>query len=248
MSRPCIALLHGWGLDGRVWDEVAGALASDFHVLCLDLPGYRGTPELADNSVAATADFLLAQLPAGCTLVGWSLGALLAQLMATREAQKVARLVLVAGTPGFIQRPGWEAGQPPELLRTFSAAIQAQPGPALSRFVALINQGDAQAKTIARRLAPLTQAPLPAPTALGRGLEWLGELDLRSLAPRILQPCQLIHGEKDPLMPLAAAQWLAAILPQASLEVFPGSAHVPFLADPARFAQRLAAFAAGHKP
>ncbi|MDE2585079.1 MAG: alpha/beta fold hydrolase, partial [Betaproteobacteria bacterium] len=245
MTRPTIALLHGWGLDSRVWDELAAALDADFDLRRLDLPGYHGTPELADNSVAATVDWLLGQLPEGCTLVGWSLGALLAQHMASQAPEKIARLVLVAGTPCFTRGTDWPAGQPPELLATFSAAVQQQPDSVLSRFAALINQGDAQARAITRRLAPLTRAPLPAPATLARGLEWLRDLDLRQLAPRLAQPCLLLHGDQDPLMPLAAAQWLAAQLPQASLEVFPGSAHSPFLADPERFARSLAAFAGG---
>ena len=249
MSRPTIALLHGWGLDARVWDETAEALGSDFTLLRLDLPGYRGTPELPENSIAATVTYLLEQLPVGCTLVGWSLGAQLAQLMADQAPEKIARLVLVAGTPCFTQGSDWQAGQPPELLATFSAAVQQQPDSVLtsvlSRFAALINQGDSQARAITRRLAPLTRPPLPASATLARGLDWLRDLDLRALAPRLSQPCLLIHGDQDPLMPLAAAQWLAAKLPQAGLERFPGAAHSPFLADPERFARCLAASATG---
>ncbi|HJW02283.1 MAG TPA: alpha/beta fold hydrolase [Azospira sp.] len=249
MSRPTIALLHGWGLDRRVWDELAAVLEADFDLRRLDLPGYHGTPDLPDNSVAATVNWLLDQLPEGCTLVGWSLGALLAQLMAKQAPAKIARLVLVAGTPCFTQGPDWLAGQTPELLATFSAAVREQPDSVLisvlSRFAALINQGDAQARAITRRLAPLTRAPLPAPATLARGLDWLRDLDLRTLTPQLPQPCLLLHGDQDPLMPLAAAQWLVATLPQAGLEIFPGVAHCPFLAAPERFARSLAAFAAG---
>jgi pimeloyl-[acyl-carrier protein] methyl ester esterase len=53
----------------------------------------------------------------------------------------------------------------------------------------------------------------------------------------------LVHGEHDPLMPLAAAQWLAGHMPNARIEVFPGAAHAPFLSQPERFAELLKRFA-----
>src|SRR2546430_11456934 len=35
-----VVLLHGWGLNLRVWDELAGALARRFRVIAIDLPGH----------------------------------------------------------------------------------------------------------------------------------------------------------------------------------------------------------------
>src|SRR2546430_17565199 len=35
-----LVLLHGWGLNLRVWDELAGVLARRFRVIAVDLPGH----------------------------------------------------------------------------------------------------------------------------------------------------------------------------------------------------------------
>ena len=35
---PDLVLLHGWGLNLRVWDELAGVLARRFRVIAVDLP------------------------------------------------------------------------------------------------------------------------------------------------------------------------------------------------------------------
>jgi pimeloyl-[acyl-carrier protein] methyl ester esterase len=43
-------------------------------------------------------------------------------------------------------------------------------------------------------------------------------------------------------MPLPAAEALAALMPRARLEVFPASAHAPFISDPCGFQARVAAF------
>jgi len=37
---PDLVLLHGWGLNLRVWDTLTDELASGFRVIAVDLPGH----------------------------------------------------------------------------------------------------------------------------------------------------------------------------------------------------------------
>ena len=62
------------------------------------------------------------------------------------------------------------------------------------------------------------------------------DVDLRAQIARITVPTLIIHGENDPLMPVAAAHWLGETLPNAQQVLIPGAAHAPFLGDPERFA------------
>ncbi len=39
-SGDPLLLVHGWGMHGGVWGDVAQKLAADFQVHCVDLPGY----------------------------------------------------------------------------------------------------------------------------------------------------------------------------------------------------------------
>jgi pimeloyl-[acyl-carrier protein] methyl ester esterase len=192
-------------------------------------------------------------LPAGVTLCGWSLGALLAVQAAWLAPRHFARLVLVGATPCFTQRADWTHGQPAALLDTFQAALDPSPQAALQRFIALLNQGDTQARAISRTLlARLAEQPLPSSEALNDGLNFLRAIDLRRQIPSVHTPTLLIHGEGDRLMPLAAARWLDEHLPRADprsdsysgsrLEIFAGAAHAPFLNDPPRFIALLADF------
>ena len=115
-----------------------------------------------------------------------------------------------------------------------------QPEQTLQRFVALLSQGDNQARAISRELlASLNRGPEVQIEALGRGLEWLREIDLRPLLPAVTARCLLVHGEKDPLNPLAAARYLAETIANARLEVFGGAGHAPFLNDRERFVRLL---------
>lgn len=172
---------------------------------------------------------------AGTLTCGWSLGAIHAL-----KTAGAGRLVLVGATPRFTQAPDWPHAQPTEVLEGFATGVAADPGAALRRFVALMNQGDIHARSLTRAMSALTCA---ASDHLLDGLRTLRDTDLRPLVPLIRQRVLLVHGERDPLMPLAAAEWLAAHLPDARLEVFAGCAHAPFLSQPDRFADLVVSFA-----
>ena len=236
MRRPDIALIDGWGLGSAIWEPVLAPLAQRCRVHLIDLPGYAEAPDDTRDFTQA-AQTMLDFLPTGVTLCGWSLGSMLALRAASLAPQRIEGLILIGGTPSFTQRIDWPYAQPPALLDTFGDALARDAAGTLQRFIALLNQGDAQARPLARAmLKQLPAARLPDTATLLAGLGWLRDVDLRAQAPSIGTPTLLIHGERDPLMPLPAAQWLAERLPQARLEIFAGAAHAPFLADPERFA------------
>ena len=56
------------------------------------------------------------------------------------------------------------------------------------------------------------------------------KFDLRPVvkAKPINIPTLIIHGERDPCVPLKQAKWLANALPQAELAVIPRTGHIPF--------------------
>lgn len=240
-----LVLWHGWGMHPAAWDGLAAQLASQHRVTprTQALPGYAGTPAPATYTMNALTDALLADVTAPITLCGWSLGALLALHAAQRHPDQIAHLILIGATPSFVQRPDWAHGMTPQALAEFTDAVETDPKAALKRFIGLFNQNDVNGRSIGRALAQaLACDALPPAATLAAGLALLRDTDLRALAPRIAQPTLLLHGAHDPLMPPAAADWLAAALPQARLEVLPDAAHAPFLSDPARCAALIADF------
>lgn len=234
MSAPLV-FLPGWCLGRGPWQPTVAALGGSI----VDLPGYGEAPLVDDFDTAARR--LADSLPAGVTLCGWSLGAMLALATAAKMPDKVARLVLVGGTASFVQRDGWPLAMPPGVLAEFAAAVAADGKAALPRFVANFNRGDARAKAVGRELLERAD-PLPDAATLATGLDWLRDVDLRAVAATIRTPTLILHGTADPLMPLPAAEALAALLPDARLSVFADCAHAPFISDPAGFQARLGAF------
>jgi pimeloyl-[acyl-carrier protein] methyl ester esterase len=220
--------LPGWCLGRGPLNAAVNALNGQF----FDLPGYRDAARI-DDFAAAAAD-VAKRLPANATLCGWSIGAQLALAVAALAPEKVGKLLLVAGTASFVQRDGWPDAMPPAMLAEFSAAVQADPVAMLPRFVGGFNRGDARAKEVTRELLELAD-PLPSTDVLASGLDWLRDVDLRTSAQQVKAPTLLIHGSADPLMPPGAAQALAALIPNARLEIFADCAHAPFLSRPDDF-------------
>ena len=242
MSKPDLALIHGWGLGSGVWQPCAGRLESVARIHCVDLPGYGDTPDCGETFIEA-ARSALETLPDGVTLCGWSLGSLFALQAVLLAPERVARLILVSSTPSFAQRDDWTPAQPPSVLAGFAEAVASDARATLQRFVAVFNQGDTKARAIGREINQgiLSSSLAPTPTLL-KGLEWLRDIDLREQVSAMRCPVLLVHGENDPLMPVAAARWLTEHLPQSQLEVFNGAAHAPFLNNPEFFASLVGDF------
>ena len=219
---------HGWGMHAAAWHSLAHHLKDcDLHLP--PLPGYDGTPAPIPYTAEAVVDAMLATQELPTTLCGWSMGAMLAILAAHRHPGKIHRLILFSATPSFIQRDGWKHGMPPTTLAEFSEAVHTDAESAIKRFIALFNHSDLHARSNARTLEDLE---LPPQSTLDGGLALLRDMDLRPIVSGIHQPTLLIHGERDPLMPLAAAKWLAAAMPSATLDICAHTAHAPFISDP----------------
>ena len=179
-AMPDLFLIHGWGLGNLAWSDALPALQQRFKLHPLALPGYGDSHSGPYPTFAETAVALADAIPAGAYVCGWSLGALLALQIAAQSPQRLAGLILVGATPSFTQRADWQLAQTSALLDTFRAAIEQDATATLQRFVALLNQGDAQARTIGRALCRrLQSAPLADTNTLLAGLDWLRDVDLR---------------------------------------------------------------------
>jgi pimeloyl-[acyl-carrier protein] methyl ester esterase len=243
-AGPDLALIHGWGLNARVWGGAARRLAASFTLHAVELPGHGESPRVP-GALGAWIDALAEALPPAHVL-GWSLGAQLALALAARRPHAVRSLVLVAATPRFVAGGDWPWGVDPDALARIEADVAAEPRAALKRFLALQAQGDAAAREVTRVLRGcLAQRPLASAQALVEALALLRANDLRADARAVSAPTLVLQGARDPLVPAAAGRWLAQALARGRLEAFGSAAHAPFVSAEAEFADTVSTFVNG---
>lgn len=239
-----VVLVHGWGLHGGVWRELAARLAKSFHVVVPDLPGHGRSRDSSDGFTLETLAEAIQQRVAGPAVwIGWSLGALVALTAARRFPVAVERLALIGATPRFVQAPDWPHALAAESLAQFARELETDYRGTLLRFLSLqAGAGDIGRETLRRLRARLAESGEPAPAALRAGLRLLAETDLRGSLPEIGAPALVLHGAYDRLAPPAAGEYLATRLPAARLVAIPAAGHAPFLSHAQQTWDALEAF------
>jgi len=245
-AKPLLALLHGWGMNARVFDVLVGLLGDDFEVRALNLPGHGGRAALPDNTLASWANDLAQQLPDNTTLLGWSLGGQVAMRAALDHPHKISRLILLSSTPRFVATDAWMHGMAAADLEAFGAALLADPQATLLRFLSLQTRGVADQRSLLQPLRMSLQSlPQADDMALSSGLAMLRDTDLRAELSRLQQPTLVLHGAADTLTPPGAGIWLAETLPAAQHIEWPRAAHALHLSHSEAVAAAIKAFAHG---
>lgn len=230
---PDVILVHGLGLNRRMWQWQTDALSADFKVVRYDLLGHGESDKPAGPYTMPQMVQQLAQLMKdlgieNAAIVGFSLGALIAQAFALEHADKVTALAILnsaharseADRESIMRRvrqaeeSGPEATIDQALERWFSKDFAA-------------NNGELLAK-VRRWVAANDKEVYPAVYKL------LAEADigLEESIRNISCPTLVMTGEEDfGNSPQMAAQ-IAQKISHAELQVLPGLRHMALAEDP----------------
>jgi len=236
-TRRDLVLIHGWGLHGGIWRDVADGLNAGGAIAYPDLPGHGGNqapvPSALDDWARTIADGRDSAI-----WIGWSLGALVALRAADLVPTAIRALILIAATPRFVQAEDWPDAMAPATLSQFATGLGDDYVRTLSRFIALQFGSSAPERDAARRLRHAMMAQPPRSEGLQAGLKILQHTDLRSSLASIKVPVLVIHGEHDRLASPKAGAYIAAHVPHGEFALVPGAGHAPFLSH-RRDVQRL---------
>ncbi len=237
---PPVVLVHGLGGTLHVWHGVIENLALHHHVVALDLRGHgrsdgtRGTISIAGFAADVEALIGALELPA-VTLVGHSMGSLVAQQLAATRPELVDALVLVGGI-SYFEPPSKEA-----YLRR-ADLVEAD------GMDALVDEW------LPGALAPRTAAKLPQVVGLLRDMFLRNDpkayaRTCRALAkaPTVMreeigQPTLLLVGDHDRSTPIAMTEELHREIPVSRVGVIAGAAHWAALEQPDALAAAILEF------
>lgn len=235
---PAVVLLQGLGLSSRFWFDIPDMLARDpahpRRVVAIDNRGTgRSTrPRRIVSSMATMADDVVCVLDhAGidrATVVGISMGGMIAQHVALRHPDRVRGLVLIATTAGVLMGALPETKALARLLTLPLGGPRA--GTNLVRLLLPESKWE-KAKEIFREWPrAMREDPTSPATFAAHFLAASTHLVTRRLS-RITCPAVVVAGRHDSLIPLKNAEVLARRIPRAELEVIEDASHAVFAED-----------------
>jgi len=246
---PPVLLLHGIPTSSLLWRDVMATLARRRRVVAPDLLNYgrSAKPARADVSINAQARLMLGLMDAlglrRVDLVAHDIGGGVAQLMAVRRPERIAKLAL-ANTVCFdswpipefkpLQEPGAEDGMS---LDDFLGMMRGFLPKGVHRPEALGEEA------VEMMLAPWSDEA--GKRALFRNFRRLNPEYTRAVAGELEtlpHPSLILWGRHDPFQKLAYGEKLAATIPDARLEVIENAAHWIMAEKPGEVAERLEAF------
>lgn len=90
-SGPTVLLIHGVGLQAEAWNSQIAALAPQYQVTALDMPGHGQSALLSKGSgLAGYTDAIAQTLNAPTLVIGHSMGAMIALDLAIRYPDRVS--------------------------------------------------------------------------------------------------------------------------------------------------------------
>jgi magnesium chelatase accessory protein len=254
-SGTPLLLLHGTGASVHSWRGLMPLLARRHDVIAPDLPRHAFT---------AGHDAYAMSLPA--------MAAEIARLLAALEVQPAAIIGHSAGAALALQLALGHGFAGP--IVGLNAALRPFPGPFAQIFPAIakalfvnplvprifagtVDMAGGAGRFLYRstqsRIDPAGLACyrtlLTHPGHAGGALAMMANWDLPTLRERmgaVANPVQLIHGERDPAIPLAWAGEARGWLGEGRLDVLPGLGHLAHEEAPEQVAALIAAFLAEH--
>lgn len=225
-----IVLVHGWAMHSGLWRKFAEALAKHYQVTLLDLPGHGRSGAVTPFTLETVGEALVDTIAdeSSCWL-GWSLGAEVVLEIACCFPERVNKLVLLAGTPCFVQNGSWP-GMDRQVLESFADSLKQDSQATLLQFLSLQIKGLVDQKAAFQELKAIVfESQAPDPQILQEGLDVLKQVDLRAEFASLKIPVAVILGQLDTLVPVAVAGKMQELLPEIDLTMIDRSGHVPFL-------------------
>ena len=271
-SDPAILLIMGLGAQLTLWSDAfcEGLAAKGFYVVRFDnrdcglstdfdswgqadlptaimklMTGRKiEAPYLVDDMAADAVGLVEALGLERVHMIGASMGGMIAQVAAAKYPARTRSLVSIMSTSS---RPGLPQGKPEAIKATLERPATSDRETMVRHYMMLRRtigspaypESDAEMRRLVER--NIDRRYYPA----GVGRQYLAILasgDRVELLKTVKVPTLVIHGADDPLLPQEGGRDVAALVPGAQLEIYPGMGHdLPTALTP-RLVDRIATF------
>ncbi|MGI4762322.1 MAG: alpha/beta fold hydrolase [Janthinobacterium lividum] len=237
-GKPPLLFCNGFNCGQSVWHFLAPVLAKQYQLVFFDQvgvgksdrsicrsPRYHSLNGFAQDMLEICQALQLRDVVA----VGHSAGALVAMLAAIQAPEVIAKTVLLAASPRYLNTPDYYGGfaekDLSDMLLEMGANYQAW-----ANTFATMMIGQHHAPELSHELVECASQADPEIAKHIVQLVFLG--DYRSQVPKLQQPTLLLQCTDDPAVPEEVSQYLLQHLPHATLVNLPVAGHCPHLTAP----------------
>ena len=218
-TRTPLLLMNGIGVNLEVLQPFVDALDPAIEVIRFDVPGTGGSPAphipYRFSVLARLVTKMLDQLGyQQVDVLGISWGGALAQQFAFQYPVRCRRLILVSTGTGALMVPG-----NPSALARIATPRRYQNPVYMEQIAGEIYGGKVRTQPeLAHEFARTTRLG----SVLGYFYQMLGGVGWTSIfwLHTLRQPTLILHGDDDPLVPLANAKIMQRLIPHAKLYIF----------------------------
>ncbi len=231
-----LVLIHGWGMHSGIWEPIIEKFSNQYTLHLVDIPGMGRSDSIDPYDLNHLVEAISQKLPSSFDILGWSLGSLIALKMSLLHPQKIHRMVLVGGTPCFINQTDWSCGVDVRDFNDFADKLFKDYKSTIINFYTLQLMHSKDSKFLIKKLKEVNEkSDPPKIKSLQLGLDILLNNDLRNDINKIKHQTLLITGDMDRLTPKSASMWLESHLKESQLKLIKGASHIPFLSHSDEF-------------
>jgi pimeloyl-ACP methyl ester carboxylesterase len=235
----------GWRMQMEPFGAIYRTIAMD-HRDVGDSDEADGPYTTADQAEDAAA-LLRALGVERAYVVGISMGGFVALELTLRHPELVEKLVLVSTSAGG--KTHVQPGLAMWIMLRLPRSRRGDPGKLAKRsYRAIMGPGYAKAHPDALELIAETARYRPqSPAAYRRQLKACLGHDAAGRLGQIAVPALVVHGTKDPLVPVGNGRYLTGHVPGARLVLYEGTGHIPIIERAEEFNRDVLAFLAGQE-
>lgn len=219
MSSDPVVFLPGMMCDARLFAPQLADLSRDMAVTVAPVTGGDRIEEIASG--------LLDVLPQRFALAGLSMGGIVAMEVLRRAPDRVTRIALM-DTNSLAETPQSAAGYEPFIIKLRAGRIAEAVEMMLGRDV--LAPGPARAGVMSALVEMAEGLGVAAIIRQTRALQ--RRRDYQSVLRRCKVPALVLCGAHDTLTPLKRHEFMAEMIPNATLTVIPDAGHLPVLEQP----------------
>ena len=241
-----LLLIHGFGCDQTAWRRLLPYLEADYRLILMDLAGFGcAAPQAFDperhTTPAGHAEDIVTLCDAldlkGAVMLGHSIGGTIGLLASIARPNAFRQLVTVCSSARYLDDPpdyhgGYSHEQLDGLMRLMEQNYldwaSTLSKVALGDAATMDREHDLRERFLA--VDPEVLRPLARSIFLG---------DTRHHLAKVSVPSLIVQTARDAIVPLTAAEYLQANLPESELAVLDCAGHYPQLTHPDRLAQTL---------